>query len=199
MAHFLKGKFKGFYAAGNSQCVKDVFRFRKASEGKIYMEVTRRDMESLFGRFWRYESSTINLMPINEEQPRLGGKVHVKSFVFDFRTFTPQVLNQYGVYNDDFVTFGTFSKETASPLEDESVLLALVEDSNGHHGAVVDKTTFKFDNNNLVFVREVNKENADADTNHAISETKLDVFLTHSWTESLFYGVGNTAKQNKAI
>ena len=48
------------------------------------MEVTRRDMESAIGKFWRYESSTINLIPINEDQPRLGGKVHVKSFVFDF-------------------------------------------------------------------------------------------------------------------
>ena len=199
MAHFLKGKFKGFYSAGTSQCVKDMFRFRTASEGKIYMEVTRRDMESLFGKFWKYESSTINLIPLNENEPRQGGKVHVKSFIFDFQTFTPQFTNQYGVYNDDFVTFGTFTKDAANPLEDESVLLALVDDSNGHHASVVDKTTFKFDNNNVVFVREVNKDVADVELNHAISETPLDAVNTDSWTETLFYGVGNNARQNKAI
>lgn len=43
MAHFLKGTFKGFYAAGSSRCVKDVFRFRKVGENKVMMEVTRRD------------------------------------------------------------------------------------------------------------------------------------------------------------
>jgi hypothetical protein len=84
MAHFLKGKHKAFYQAGNSACVKDVFRFRQVAEGKLNMEVTRRDMESFMGRFWRYENATINLIPVDESQPRLGGKVHVKSFVFDF-------------------------------------------------------------------------------------------------------------------
>ena len=59
MAHFLKGKFKAFYQAGNSPCVKDVFRFRKLGESKVGMEVTRRDMESFLGRFWRYENATI--------------------------------------------------------------------------------------------------------------------------------------------
>ena len=54
MAHFLKGKFKGFYQAGSSQCVKDVFRFRQAAEGKVVMEVSRRDMESTCGRYWMY-------------------------------------------------------------------------------------------------------------------------------------------------
>lgn len=89
MAHFLKGTFKGFYAAGSSRCVKDVFRFRKVGENKVMMEVTRRDQESLVGRFWKYENATINLIPLDEEEPRLGGKVQVKSMGFDFRTFTP--------------------------------------------------------------------------------------------------------------
>ena len=75
MAHFLKGKFKGFYKAGTSECVKDQFRFKKLSENKLYMEFTRRDMESVAGRFWRYENATINLIPEDEQAPRLGGKV----------------------------------------------------------------------------------------------------------------------------
>lgn len=91
MAHFLKGKFKGFHAAGSSGCVKDMFRFRKTSEGKLSMEVTRRNMESIAGRFWRYESASITLMPVDEAEPRLGGKVQVKSIGMDFRTFTPFV------------------------------------------------------------------------------------------------------------
>ena len=83
MAHFLKGNFKGFYKAGNSPCVKDMIRFKKVKEGSVSMEVTRRDMESLLGRYWKYESSTINLIPVDENEPRLGGKVEVKSFVID--------------------------------------------------------------------------------------------------------------------
>ena len=83
MAHFLKGNFKGFYKAGSSECVKDMIRFKKLNEGSVYMELTRRDMESMFGRFWKYERSTINLIPVDESQPRLGGKVQVKNFVFD--------------------------------------------------------------------------------------------------------------------
>lgn len=66
MAHFLKGSFKGFYSAGTSACVKDVFRFRKINEGRLLMVITRRDQESAIGRFWRYENSTINLIPIDE-------------------------------------------------------------------------------------------------------------------------------------
>ena len=89
MAHFLKGKYKGFYSAGCSPCVKDVFRFRQISEGKLNMEVTRRDQESWLGRYWRYENATITLHPVDEANPRQGGKVQVSSFVFDFRTFTP--------------------------------------------------------------------------------------------------------------
>jgi len=45
-------------------------------------------MESTFGRFWKYENSTINLIPVDENEPRLGGKVQVRSFVIDFRTLT---------------------------------------------------------------------------------------------------------------
>ena len=44
MAHFLKGNFKGFYKAGTSECVKDMIRFKKLSEGSVYMELTRRDI-----------------------------------------------------------------------------------------------------------------------------------------------------------
>ena len=130
MAHFLKGKFKGFYSAGGSACVKDLFRFKQASANKVYMEVTRRDMETFLGKYWRYENATINFLPVDEEQPRLGGKVMVKSFVFDLRTMTLGFNNQYGIYSDDFITYGTFDKEAGNPLDDDEILLKIVDDDN---------------------------------------------------------------------
>eukprot|EP00356_Strombidium_inclinatum_P013690 CAMPEP_0170493200 /NCGR_PEP_ID=MMETSP0208-20121228/13512_1 /TAXON_ID=197538 /ORGANISM="Strombidium inclinatum, Strain S3" /LENGTH=192 /DNA_ID=CAMNT_0010769091 /DNA_START=6 /DNA_END=584 /DNA_ORIENTATION=- len=189
MAHFLKGKFKGFYPAGTSQCVKDVFRFKKTSEGKLLLEVTRRDMESYFGRFWRYESSKINFHPVDESQPRLGGKVSVKSFVVDFQTLTLGFQNQYGIYSDDFVAYGTFDKSVGNPLDDEEVLLKVVQD--GETDAIEDKTSFKFENNEVTFAKEVNAEKSDAETNHSVPSTQLDRQIKQSWTESMFYGIGN--------
>ena len=38
--------------------------------------------------------------------------------------------NQYGVYSDDFVTFGTFDKEAGNPLDDEELLLKIVSDES---------------------------------------------------------------------
>ena len=128
MANFLRGNFKGFYKAGSSECVKDMIRFKKTGHGKIYMEVTRRDMESIMGRFWRYENATINLLRADEDQPRLGGAVQVKSFVCDLRTLTLGFQTQYGVYTDDMVTFGTFDKELGNPLDNEEILLKITED-----------------------------------------------------------------------
>ena len=104
-------------------------------------------MESIVGRFWRYESASITLMPVDEAEPRLGGKVQVKSFGMDFRTFTPFVQTQYGVYSDDFISFGTFDKSVGNPLEDEEVLLKIVEEPTGEDSIVLDKTTFNFEDN----------------------------------------------------
>lgn len=97
---------------------------------------------------------------------------------------------QYGVYNDEFVTFGTFTSEAGNPLEDEETLLRIMEDSDSQ---VADKTTFRFENNELHFEREVNEELTDAEVNHAIESTQLDTVQRESWTETLFYGVGNKA------
>ena len=188
MAHFLKGTFKGFYAAGPSRCVKDTFRFRKVGENKVMMEVTRRDQESLVGKFWKWENSTMTLIPLDEAEPRLGGKVQVKSWGMDFRTFTPSMQTQYGIYNDEFVTYGTFTTEAGNPLDDEEVLLNVMDDASS---VVADKTTFRFENNELHFGREINEDLTDAEVNHAIKSTQLDTVQRESWTETLFYGVGN--------
>jgi len=44
-------------------------------------------MESKFGRFWRYENASVQLIPLDENQPRLGGKVSATGYVLDVRTF----------------------------------------------------------------------------------------------------------------
>jgi hypothetical protein len=107
-------------------------------------------MESTFGRFWKYENSTINLIPVDENEPRLGGKVQVRSFVIDFRTLTAGFQTQYGIYSDSFITYGTFDKGT-NPLDNEEVLLQIVE--NEGSDLVTDKTTYKFDQNQVHFER----------------------------------------------
>lgn len=74
MALFLKGKYTGYYKAGASQCVKDIWRFYPSGHN-VTAHCTRRDVESAFGRFWRYQNINMKLIPIDDEQPRLGGKV----------------------------------------------------------------------------------------------------------------------------
>lgn len=86
-------------------------------------------MESYWGRFWRYENAKITLIPVDEAQPALGGKVKVNAFVMDFRTLTPQRKIFYGVYSDDFITFGDFGKDV-NPLEDEALLLKVVDEND---------------------------------------------------------------------
>ena len=193
MAHFLKGKFRGLYPAGNSECVRDMFRFRKVSENQVKLEVTRRDAESLLKRFWRYENASINLIPVDENEPRLGGKVQAKSLVVDFRALTVSMNTQYGVYSDNFVTFATFDKAAGNPLDDEELLLKVMDADITGDAGLLDKTSFKFEGNSLYFSKEVNEERDDVDLNHPVDETKLDVVLDESWTEALFYGIGNKA------
>lgn len=153
--------------------------------------MTRRDAESLLKRFWLYENSTITLMPVDEAEPRLGGKVQAKSFVLDFRTLTLSSKTQYGVYSDNFVVYGTFDKEAGDPLDNEELLLKVMDNELAGDSGILDKTSFKFEGNGIYFTKEVNEELADAEVNHPIEETKLDVLVDESWTEALFYGVGN--------
>ena len=158
------------------------------------MQLTRRDAETLLRRFWLYESTSITLLPVDESQPRLGGKVQAKSMVLDFRTLTLSSKTQYGVYSDDFVVFATFDKDSGNPLEDEELLLKVMESEvSDDRSALLDKTTFRFEGNRVVYGKEVNAEREDTELNHAIEETKLDVLIDESWTESLFYGIGNKA------
>jgi len=151
--------------------------------------LTRRDMETYAGRYWRYENAFISLFPVDENQPRLGGKVRVKVLAIDWRTFTPSWKTLHGVYSDDFITFGEFKKEAGDPFHDEELLLKIVDQED--KSVVVDKTTFRFENNSLHFKKEVNGELADTEINQPVPETKLTPQLDQSWGEVFFYGLGN--------
>ena len=189
MAHFLKGKFKAFYKVGGSECVRDTVRFRQTKDTSILFELTRRDMESSWGRFWRYENAKITLVPIDETQPQLGGKVKVKAFEMDFRTFTPKLKTYYGVYSDDFITFGEFPGAQGDVLENDELLLKVVDEQDT--ATVPERTTFRFANNALTFEREVNGEVVDSEIQHAVPESRLHPLVDQSWSETLFYGLGN--------
>jgi hypothetical protein len=62
-----------------------------------------------------------------------------------------------------------------------------VEDTS----SILDKTTFRFDENALTFSREVNGEHCDPEVEHAIADSSLVPHHSDSWTEALFYGIGN--------
>ena len=191
MALFLKGKYIGYYPAGRSKAVRDIFRFSKSAENKLAMEITRRDLTTLMGKFWRIESNRFTLHPINEEDPRLGGKVSVRSLVFDARTFTFKMKALYGIYGDDFIQFGEFAGNS-SPLNDEERLLKLtesIEDSDD----IMYKSTFTFENDNLRYSHEINENLVDTDLHFRVPENELLFSPKTSWSERFFYGVGNQA------
>ena len=44
----------------------------------------------------------------------------------------------------------------------------------------------------MTYSRQVNAEHKDADVDHAIEPTQLGQYLGDTWSEALFYGVGNS-------
>ena len=144
-------------------------------------------MESQFGRFWKYQDTRITLFPVDEQKPRLGGRVQATEYAMDFRTLTPSSTTFFGVYGEDFLTYAEFSKDY-NP-DDEATLLKIFEADND---AILDKHSFKFDENQKVsYSREINGEAKDLEINHAIEETNLNETVRETWTETFFYGVGN--------
>jgi len=125
------------------------------------------------------------MSPVDNEQPRLGGKVTANVKGFDVRTFTPYARTYYGVYGEDFLTFGQFKQ--GSPLDSDEALLKIFEND----GSVVDKHSFKFSNSRVYYSREVDAESLDEEIEHAISESELTASIPQTWTETMFYGAGN--------
>ena len=104
----------------------------------------------------------------------------------NLQTFMPERRTLHGAYGEDFLTFGEFAS-SESPENDEDLLKIFDE----HDQAVVDKFMFKFQDDKVFFSRQVNGEHKDAEIEHAIEESELSPNMTDTWTETLFYGVGN--------
>ena len=56
---------------------------------------------------------------------------------------------------------------------------------------VKDRHTFRFENDRLYYGRDVNGETNDAEVEHAISESELSPSYAQTWSETMFYGLGN--------
>lgn len=107
----------------------------------------------------------------------------------NWATFTPQIKKLYGVYSDDFITFGEFSKEAGDPNKDENLLLKICDEDD--NTTVPDRTTIRFEDNTLYFKRIVNGKVIDSEIEHQVDEAKLHPHIDQSWSELFFYGVGN--------
>ena len=125
-------------------------------------------MESLLGRFWRYQDTRVSLEPVDENEPRLGGRVQATQTTFDVRTFTLSNKTYHGVYGEDFLTFGEFVGE-ADP-QDEATLLKIFDENSD---AVADRHSFKFADSQVTYSRQVNGDVVDTDLEHEIAETPL--------------------------
>merc|ERR1712060_724881 len=100
MALFPRGKMTGYYKAGSSECVKDTWRFYRSSDSKVQAVATRRDMDSWLGRFWKDSDTRINFLPIDESEPRLGGRVQATQLEINFQTLTFGSTSYTGVYGE---------------------------------------------------------------------------------------------------
>ena len=143
-------------------------------------------MESTFGRFWKYTDTRINLTPIDIEEPRLGGRVDATEWKLDVRTLSVSKTNYHGVYGEDFLTFAEFDKDV-DVKQDENLIQA-VEGGEG----VLDRHSFRFENGKVLYSRQVS-EVKDLEVEHEIDESELTETIPQTWSESLFYGVGNKA------
>ena len=184
MALFLRGKYAGFYKAGTSECVKDSWRFYQTNKNAMQHVCVRRDMESTLGRFWRYTDTRIALSPVDESEPRLGGRVQATEYKFDVRTFTFGKTHYYGVYGEDFLVYAEFDK--GMEVNSDETLIKAVEGGEG----VLDRHSFKFENNRVHYSRQVSDQK-DTEVEHAIEESELAETLDNSWSETFFYGIGN--------
>lgn len=126
-------------------------------------------MESVAQRFWKVDNTTITFYPIDESEPRLGGKVKASVMGLDVRTFTPYSKTYYGVYGEDFVSYGQF-KSSVNPIDSDETLLRLFEETDAE---VSDKHSYKFSNNTVTYSRTVCGETLDSEVEHSIEESVL--------------------------
>ena len=103
------------------------------------------------------------------------------------QTFTLANTHYHGVYGEDFLTFGKFDE--SADVDNDATLLQIFEDGSE---AVVDRHYFKFEDGQLSYGRAVDSSRVDAEVEHSIEQTPLSTTVTDSWSETLFYGVGNS-------
>lgn len=89
----------------------------------------------------------------------------------DWYTCTPQFKTLYGIYGDDFITYGEYSKDLGDVLSDEEALIKIADETDTT--SVLDKTTFSFRDNRLSYKREVNGDLKDLEVDHPIAESQL--------------------------
>ena len=94
---------------------------------------------SMWGRFWKYSDTRIHLTPVDENEPRLGGRVQATETCFDISTFTLYNKNYHGVYGEDFLAYGEFHSDVDP--ENEATLLKIFDDNCQE---VIDRHFFKF-------------------------------------------------------
>merc|ERR1712166_99097 len=102
-------------------------------------------------------------------------------------------------YGEDFVIFGQFADLTneksdsnsavANIRDNDEALLKLLSPELDE--SIVDMHAFYFVNNEVQYERKVNEKHADTDIEHEIKTSNLNVHIEQSWSESLFYGIGN--------
>eukprot|EP00344_Euplotes_crassus_P010664 CAMPEP_0196999792 /NCGR_PEP_ID=MMETSP1380-20130617/4897_1 /TAXON_ID=5936 /ORGANISM="Euplotes crassus, Strain CT5" /LENGTH=134 /DNA_ID=CAMNT_0042416843 /DNA_START=173 /DNA_END=577 /DNA_ORIENTATION=+ len=131
----------------------------------------------------------MTLHPLDESEPRQGGKVTVNRLHFDVRTLTFKSQTLYGIYGDDFVQFAEFNG-SSSPLDDEERLLKITE-SIDDSDDIITKSTFRFENDTLSYSHEVNEKFVDPELVSEVAENQLIFSPETTWGERLFYGVGN--------
>ena len=108
----------------------------------------------------------------------------------DWRTFTPSYKTLYGVYSDDFITFGEYQKDLGNPLENEEALLKICDENDTLSTPV--KNIFRFEDNKLTYEKIVNGDVRDLEIEHPVKEVVLEQMIDQTWTEVFFYGLGNT-------
>ena len=62
-------------------------------------------------------------MPLDDEQPRLGGRVTATEYKFDVRTFSVGKTTYHGVYGEDFLTYAEFDQDV-DVTKDETAIMA---------------------------------------------------------------------------
>ena len=103
----------------------------------------------------------------------------------DFRTFTPSIKTYYGAYGEDFIAIAEFAQQ-GEPSEEQ--LLKIFE---GENDGILDKHFFRYTDNKLTYSRTINADKVDPEIEHAIAESELRPLMHDTWSETLFYGLGN--------